>query len=179
MEELSNPLELETCTASSLLPRIYDELRGKARSLLKRESAGQTLQATALVHEAYLKLTKGKPQNWQGAAPFFAALTEVMRRCLVENARRKKRLKRGGDKAKADVDVELLGDDRQDAEVLALDEALTKLARQSPDQASLVKLRFFLGMTVFEAATVLGVSPRTADVWWNTARVKLRAELLD
>jgi RNA polymerase sigma factor (TIGR02999 family) len=160
--------------AAQLLPLVYDELRRLAAQKLAQEKPGQTLQATALVHEAYLRLvgTEQAPQ-WNSRGHFFAAAAEAMRRILVESARRKRRLKRGGsrecfDLADVDLAVEAPGDD-----LVALDEALDRLAEEHPEKAELVKLRYFAGLTVSEAADVLGISPSTADRHWTYARAWL------
>jgi len=164
--------------AGQLLPLVYDELRRLAAQRLAQEQPGQTLQATALVHEAYLRLAGSHPeQHWAGRSHFFAAAAEAMRRILVENARRKRSLKRGGDRARQDLDLETLLLPEVTEDLPALDDALTKLAASDPQAAELVKLRYFAGMTLREAAEVLGVSPRTADSWWSYARAFLLAEL--
>jgi RNA polymerase sigma factor (TIGR02999 family) len=160
--------------AGRLLPLVYDELRKLAAQKLAHEKPGQTLQATALVHEAYLRLVDGdQRQQWNSRGHFFAAAAEAMRRILVEQARRKHRLKRGGDRQREDLDeveiaVEGPGDD-----LVALDEALTRLAEKHPEKAELVKLRYFAGLTVDEAAGALGISASTADRHWTYARAWL------
>ncbi len=165
-------------TMSELLPLVYEALRKAARNQMAREAPNHSLQATALVHEAYLRLTRSeKERHWDGPAHFYAAITEVMRRILVENARRKKRLKRGGGMARHHVDPNSIRAPECDDDVLVLDEALTELAARDPAWAELVKLRYFMGMTVPEAARVLGVSARTADSWWADARAWLRQRL--
>jgi len=164
--------------AGQLLPLVYDELRKLAAQRMARESPGQTLQATALVHEAYLRLVDvDEAQRFNGRGHFFAAAAEAMRRILVDRARRNRRPKHGGDRDHVDLDsaaavVESPGDD-----LLALDEALTKLAAREPVKAELVKLRFFAGMTIPEAAAVLGVSTATAERYWTYARVWLYCEI--
>jgi RNA polymerase sigma factor (TIGR02999 family) len=164
--------------AADLLPLVYDELRRLAAQRLAQESAGQSWQATALVHEAYLRLVDvDNVQHWNGRGHFFAAAAEAMRRILVENARRKKRLKYGGDRTQLELNAELIADSGPHEDLLALDEALTKLAAREPQVAKLVELRYFGGMTVKEAAKVLGVSPRTADIYWSYAKSWLFAEL--
>jgi RNA polymerase sigma factor (TIGR02999 family) len=166
--------------AELLLPLVYDELRRLAAQNLARESPGQTLQATALVHEAYLRLV-GEPDalvagcepHWNSRGHFFAAAAEAMRRILVENARRKGSLKRGGDRARQDLsEAELVSPVASD-DVLALDEALTQLARTDALAAELVKLRYFAGLTSAQAAGILGISARTADRTWAYARAWL------
>jgi RNA polymerase sigma factor (TIGR02999 family) len=161
--------------AGQLLPLVYDELRKLAAQKLAREKPGQTLEATALVHEAYLRLVgKGEGQRWNSRGHFFAAAAEAMRRILVEQARRKKRLKRGGGgRAREDLDALGLVATEAPHELLALDEALTLLAAAEPQAAELVKLRYFAGLTVKQAAAILGVAPRTADSLWAYARAWL------
>jgi RNA polymerase sigma factor (TIGR02999 family) len=160
--------------AERLLPLVYDELRKLAAARLAREKPGQTLQPTALVHEAYLRLVGPVGgRAWDSRGHFFAAAAEAMRRILVENARRKRRLKRGGkcerlDLADLDVVVEAPCDD-----LVALDEALDKLAEKHPEMAELVKLRYFAGLRVHEAARVLRISTSTADRHWTYARAWL------
>jgi RNA polymerase sigma factor (TIGR02999 family) len=164
--------------AEQLLPLVYDELRKLAAQKLAQEKAGQTLQATALVHEAYLRLVgNGEEPHWNSRGHFFAAAAEAMRRILVEKARRKKRLKRGGDRCRLSLDDLELSVAEPGDDLLALDEALTKLAEKHPDRAALVKLRYFAGLTVDEAAASLGISPATADRHWTYARAWLYREL--
>jgi RNA polymerase sigma factor (TIGR02999 family) len=164
--------------AEQLLPLVYGELRKLAAQKMTRESPGQTLDATALVHEAYLRLVDvEKVQHWNSRGHFFAAAAEAMRRILVEQARRKGRLKRGGDKEPVDFEeVEIALDGPAD-DIVALDEALTRLAEKHPEKAELVKLRYFAGLTVNEAAKVLGVSTSTVDRHWTYARAWLMREL--
>jgi RNA polymerase sigma factor (TIGR02999 family) len=160
--------------AEQLLPLVYDELRRLAAQKLAQEKPGQTLQATALVHEAYLRLVDvEKAQHWNSRGHFFAAAAEAMRRILVENARRKGRLKRGGGRACEELDDLELAAPQAPDDLLALDEALSQLAATDPKAAELVKLRYFAGLTVKQAAEVLGVSPRTADFLWAYARAWL------
>jgi RNA polymerase sigma factor (TIGR02999 family) len=164
--------------ASQLLPLVYDELRRLAAQQLGREKPGQTLTATALVHEAYLRLvgTDGD-QPWDGRRHFFAAAAEAMRRILVENARRKQSLKRGGGLVRHDLEEDqLLAPERQE-DLLALDEALHKLAAADRVAAEVVQLRYFAGLTQRQAAEVLGISPRTADRLWAYARAWLHQEI--
>jgi RNA polymerase sigma factor (TIGR02999 family) len=161
--------------AAQLLPLVYDELRRLAAARLARERPGQTLNATALVHEAYLRLVGD--QKFDGRGHFFAAAAEAMRRILVENARRKKSRKRGGGRVRQELDPSAIASPEAPDEMLALDEALTKLSACEPAVAELVKLRYFAGLTIPQAANVLGVAPRTADSYWAYARAWLRAEL--
>ena len=160
--------------AADLLPLVYDELRKLAAARLAAEMPGQTLQATALVHEAYVRLVgpdPGKP--WNGRGHFFAAAAEAMRRILVESARRKGRAKHGGRVARVELtDAPAAAGDPPD-DLLALDEALDALAREDPDKAELVKLRYFAGLTLEEAAACQGVSPATAKRRWTVARAWL------
>jgi RNA polymerase sigma factor (TIGR02999 family) len=160
--------------AAELLPLVYDELRKLAAARLAAEAPGQTLQPTALVHEAYLRLVGGDATSqWNGRSHFFGAAAEAMRRILVEAARRKHRLRRGGDRERVDLDsLEVAAPERGD-DLLGLDEALTELAAADPQAAELVKLRYFAGMTVAEAADALGVAPRTADFLWAYAKAWL------
>jgi RNA polymerase sigma factor (TIGR02999 family) len=160
--------------AGQLLPLVYDELRKLAAIKLAQEKPGQTLQATALVHEAYLRLVSvEKEQQWDSRGHFFAAAAEAMRRLLVENARRKASLKRGEGMQREDLDrIEIVAESRSD-DLVALDEALTLLTREDPQTAELVKLRYFAGMSNKQAADVLGISPRTADFRWAFARAWL------
>jgi RNA polymerase sigma factor (TIGR02999 family) len=161
-----------------LLPLVYQELRALAAQRLSQEPPGQTLQATALVHEAYLRLVGAGPQDWASRGHFFKAAAEAMRRILIDNARRKKSLKRGGDRRPVDLDESLAVDDAAPAEeMLALDEALAKLAQQDPTKADLVKLRYFAGLTIEQAAKALDISHATAERYWDYARSWLRVEL--
>jgi RNA polymerase sigma factor (TIGR02999 family) len=165
--------------ASQLLPLVYDELRQLAAHRLAHENPGQTLQPTALVHEAYLRLVGGEHEaHWDNRGHFFAAAAEAMRRILVENARRKGRHKRGGDRTRRDLDAaEQVAVPEIREDLVALDEALTKLASVDPQGAQLVQLRYFAGLSIPEAAETLGVSPRTADRLWAFARVWLLREI--
>jgi RNA polymerase sigma factor (TIGR02999 family) len=160
--------------ASQLLPLVYEELRQLAAHKLTHEIPGQTLQPTALVHEAYLRLVgEGEAPPWDSRGHFFAAAGEAMRRILVENARRKQAGKRGGDRVRADLDADQLAAPELREDLLALDEALNQLAVADPEAARLVQLRYFAGLTLAEAAKVLGVSARTADRLWAYARAWL------
>src|SRR5947209_5134398 len=164
--------------AAQLLPLVYEELRRLAAQRLAREKPGQTLEATALVHEAYLRLVgRQEDRHWNGRNHFFAAAAEAMRRILIETARRKQGPRHGGRLRRVDADLDLMAAQAPGGDLLALDEALTKLARESPARAELVKLRFFAGLTVSEAAEVLGISLATAERYWTYARTWLYAEL--
>jgi RNA polymerase sigma factor (TIGR02999 family) len=168
----------EAHAAEQLLPLVYDELRKLAAHKLAQEKPGQTLQATALVHEAYLRLVGEEPARcWDGRGHFFAAAAEAMRRILVEAARRKRREKHGGDRNRVPVDdiAQAAPDRRHD--LLALDAALTRLATEDPQAARLVELRHFAGLTIAEAAQALEISPRTADRVWAYARAWLHREV--
>jgi len=160
--------------AAELLPVVYDELRMLAAARMAREAPGHTLDATGLVHEAYLRLVGG--QRFDHRGHFFAAAAEAMRRILVESARRKSTQKRGGEGERVDFDPERFAAPDRPEDLLALDEALEHLAASEPQVAELVKLRYFTGLTIPEAAEALGVSPRTADAWWAFARAWLLAK---
>jgi RNA polymerase sigma factor (TIGR02999 family) len=165
--------------ASQLLPLVYDELRRLAGAKMAQEKPGHTLQATALVHEAYLRLVGGdRAQHWDGRGHFFAAAAEGIRRILIESARRKQRLKHGGAHAREDEALEIASPERPER-LLALDEALERLSRANPQAGELVKLRYFAGCSNAEAASLLGVSPRKANQVWAYARAWLREELGD
>ena len=165
--------------AADLLPVVYDELRQLARQRLAREAPGQTLQATALVHEAYLRLVgTGDEQKWANRPHFFAAAAEAMRRIMVEGYRRKHALKRGGEAEREPFDVaDHIVAPRPREDLLAVDEALERLAAKDARKAELVKLRFFAGLTLAEAAQVLGVSENTADRDWAFAKAWLHREI--
>ena len=162
--------------AEQLLPLVYDELRRLAAQRLAREKPGQTLQATALVHEAYLRLVGPQDPGWNGRAHFFAAAAEAMRRILVERARRKRRRKHGDGRLRQDSSLDdLAGPETRDPlEVLAVHEALDQLAEKAPRKAELVKLRYFLGCTMPEAAQVLGIAQTTAEEDWTYSKAWLR-----
>ncbi len=171
--------------AEQLLPLVYAELRQLAAHRLAHEKPGQTLQATALVHEAYLRLVASgdasapRAQRWDSRGHFFAAAAEAMRRILVENARRKDRLKHGRELQRVDLESGCLVSEAPSLDLLALDEALTKLAESEPAKAELVKLRFFAGLTMPEAAAALDISLATAERYWTFAKAWLYAELAD
>ena len=160
------------------MPFVYDELRRLAAVKLTQEKPGQTLQATALVHEAYLRLVDvAKVQRWDSRGHFFAAAAEAMRRILLNRARDKKRTKRGGERHRVDLDQLEIALDTSEDQLIALDEALTQLAVEDPDAARLVNLRFFAGLTLRDAAVSLGLSQRTAEREWSYARAWLYARL--
>jgi RNA polymerase sigma factor (TIGR02999 family) len=162
---------------NELLPLVYHELRKLAAQRLTGEAPGQTLQATALVHEAYLRLVDGaKVQNWNSRGHFFCAAAEAMQRILIDNARRKCRPKHGGDRQRVELDDFPMTDERAD-ELIALEGALEKLAAESPEKASLVRLRYFAGLSHQETARALGISRATADRYWSYAKVFLRCEM--
>lgn len=156
---------------------VYDELRALAESCLQRERHGHTLQATALVHEAYLRLIKQEEVEWRNRAHFFAIAAQAIRRILVDHARGRQRAKRGGDRERVTLDEDVAITPDRDLDVVELDEALEKLAQLNQRQARIVELRFFGGLALREVAEVLGVSPRTVDGDWCMARAWLRREL--
>jgi RNA polymerase sigma factor (TIGR02999 family) len=159
--------------AEQLLPLVYDELRELASQRLGQEKPGQTLQATALVHEAYLRLVGEQDPGWDGRGHFFAAAAEAMRRILVDNARRKRAAKHGGGHRRRDLDEVEIAAGAPAEDLMALDEALTRLAAEDPAKAELVKLRYFAGLSIEEAALALGISPATAKRRWAYARAWL------
>ena len=170
----------DPAAAEQLLPLVYQELRKLAAARLAHEKPGQTLQATALVHEAYLRLAGGENgQHWESRGLFFAAAAEAMRRILIESARRKLRLKHGGQRERVDLDSACAVTDAPSLDLLALDEALNRLAAAEPVKAELVKLRFFAGLTMPEAARALDISLATAERHWAFAKSWLYAELAD
>lgn len=165
--------EGDTEAINALLPAVYEELRAMANQRLANERRGHTLQATALVHEAYLRLVGSKGQEWRSRTYFFGAAAEAMRRILIDEARRKKRLKRGGDRGRMELregDLSI-GDDSDD--LIALDEALAQLADNDPTKAELVKLRYFAGLTIDQAAELLDISSATAKRYWTYSRAWL------
>ncbi len=165
--------------AADLLPLVYAELRGLAARKLEREKPGQTLQATALVHEAYIRLVDSeKAQRWDSRGHFFAAAAEAMRRILVENARRKRRIKHGGEMERADVELAEVPTRMSSEDLIALDEALVLLEREDPIKARLVTLRFFGGLTIEQASRALGISQVTAHRYWTFARAWLHSKLM-
>ena len=163
--------------ADQLLPVVYEELRRLAAHKMANEAAGHTLQPTALVHEAWLRLVGNENQKWDGRAHFFGAAAEAMRRILIERARRKRAARHGGDQQRVDLQEMDLASPTDDDQLLAVNEALDKLAAQHKVEAELVKLRYFVGMTNEEAADVLGISPRTAKYYWTHARAWLYREI--
>jgi RNA polymerase sigma factor (TIGR02999 family) len=160
-----------------LLPLVYEELRMLAAQKLTHESPGQTLQATALVHEAYLRLVEGADHGWNSRGHFFKAAAEAMRRILVESARRKHRLKRGGKREKSVLNDTVIMTDEPDIDILALDEALAKLEADDPEKAHLVKLRYFAGFSISQVAQILNISTATANRHWSYARSWLFQEI--
>ncbi|HQU46805.1 MAG TPA: sigma-70 family RNA polymerase sigma factor [Pirellulales bacterium] len=169
----------EPQAAEKLLPLVYDELRRVAAAQLAHERPGQTLQATALVHEAYLRLVGGGADSWDNRRHFFAAAAEAMRRILVERARRKRRLRHGGGQHRVELDADEIPIEEPSVDLLTLDEALDRLAAEDPQKAELVKLRFFAGLSEQEAADVLGISRATAARHWAYARAWLFDRLRD
>ena len=164
--------------AEQLLPLVYDELRKLAAQRLAQEKPGQTLEATALVHEAFLRLVDvEKAQEWDGRGHFFAAAAEAMRRILVENARHKKRIKHGGQLERMEIELADLPTRMPPEELIALDEALEKLKREDPIKSRLVTLRYFGGMTIEQAAEVLGISRVTAHRYWTYVRAWLHQQI--
>ncbi len=162
--------------AAKLLPLVYDELRQLATARLAREKPGQTIQATALVHEAYLRLVGRDVENlgdWDGQAHFFGAAAEAMRRIMVEQARRKAAMKHGGDLKRLELRESFIEISEDSVDVVALSEALDRLQQEAPDKATLVKLRYFTGLTLPQAADALGVSRATAARWWEYSRLRL------
>jgi len=165
--------------ADELLPLVYEELRKLASYKMANEAPGQTLQPTALVHEAWLRLSGNQNQKWDGRGHFFAAAAEAMRRILIDKARRKKALRHGGELHRTEVDLGNLTAPAEDDELLAVNEALEKFAAQDRRKAELVKLRYFAGLTIGQAAEVLGVSEPTAKRHWAYARAWLFREIQD
>lgn len=169
----------EPAATAELFPLVYEELRKLAAVRMADEKPGQTLQATALVHEAYFRLVgegDGSPK-WSSRAHFFAAASEAMRRILIGAARRRQAEKRGGGRHRSELDPALLATEQRDERLLALDEALARLEQLFPEKAQIVKLRFYAGLTNAEAAKAVGVSDATADRYWSYARAWLKREL--
>ena len=170
----------DTSAAEQLLPLVYNELRRLAAHRLADEKPGQTLQATALVHEAYVRLVdRDQAQHWNSRSHFFGAAAEAMRRILVDNARRKKSLKQGGRFQRRDAPLDALSEPEVAEEILAIDEALAQLARENPPVAKLVELKFFAGLTLDEAGSALGISVRTANRYWTYAKAYLHNVIHD
>ena len=163
--------------ADELLPQVYDELRKLAAYKMANETPNQTLQPTALVHEAWLHLTSRPNVQWNGRAHFFAAAAEAMRRILIDNARRKRALRHGGGQKRVDILEQDIAATAEDEQLLAVNEALDKLAAQDEQKAELVKLRFFVGLTIEEAADILGISVTTAKRDWAYVRAWLQVEI--
>jgi len=163
--------------ADELLPLVYGELRKLAAAKMANEAASQTLQPTALVHEAWLRLVGNENQKWNGRAHFFGAAAEAMRRILIDNARRKQAPRHGGGQARLDINGIEIAAAAKDDELLAMSDALEKFAIRDKQKAELVKLRYFVGLTTEEAAEVLGISVPTADRWWNFSRAWLFEEM--
>lgn len=165
--------------ADELLSAVYQELRFLAAQRLAKEPPGQTFQATALVHEAYIRLVGAEAQDWKGRGHFFAAAAEAMRRILIENARRKKSLRRGGGRQRIDMNEAFLADynNVSSDDLVALDEALKKFSEKDKVKAELVKLRYFAGLTIEQAAEVMGISTATAKRYWAYARAWLMREI--
>ena len=162
--------------AEQLLPLVYEELRRLAASKMAHERPDQTLQPTALVHEAWLRLIGNQKENWNGRSHFFGAAAEAMRRILIENARRKGAARHGGGRARLDINEIEIATAAPDDELLAVSDALEKLAAHDSQMAELVKLRYFVGLTTEDAAEVLGISVRTAERWWSYSRAWLFQE---
>ena len=167
----------EAKAANELLPIVYQELRKLAAHKMANEVPGHTLQPTALVHEAWLRLTGTENVNWNGRTHFFGAAAEAMRRILIENARRKSARRHGGGQHKVDINEIEIAAITKDEDLLALDEALERFTARDQQKAELVKLRYFVGLTTEEAAKVLGVSVPTANRWWSYSRAWLRQEI--
>ncbi len=163
--------------ATKLIPVVYAELRRLAASYMRRERQDHTLQATALVHEAFLKLVEQRSVNWQSRAHFFGVAAQLMRRILIDHARGHLRQKRGGEHRKVSLDEAFIFSEQQSAELLAVDESLSRLAKLDERQGRIVELRFFGGLSVEEAAEVLGVSPKTVKRDWSIAKAWLYADL--
>jgi RNA polymerase sigma factor (TIGR02999 family) len=165
--------------AEQLLPLVYNELRRLAVYKMAQETPGQTLQPTALVHEAWLRLAGNADQEWNGRAHFFGAAAEAMRRILIDNARRKRAVRHGGGQQRMDFEEIEIATAVKDDDLLAVNEVLERFAAQDKQKAELVKLRYFAGLTIDEAAEILGVSAPTAKRWWTYARAWLHKEIKD
>ena len=167
----------DASAADQLLPLVYDELRRLAAHKMANEKPGQTLQATALVHEAYLRLVGNQNQRWSGRAHFFGAAAEAMRRILIENARRKSAQRHGGGQQRVDIEEVDIASPAGDDQLLAVNDAIEKLAAIDPAKAELVKLRYFVGLSMTEAARALGLPQRTVERQWAFAKAWLREEI--
>jgi RNA polymerase sigma-70 factor, ECF subfamily len=167
----------EDSAASKLIPLVYDELRRLASSYMRRERVDHTLQSTALVHEAYLKLVEQRSVNWQSRAHFFGVAAQLMRRILIDHARGHSRQKRGGEQHKVSLDEVFVFSEQQADELLAVDDCLNRLAKIDPRQARIVEMRFFGGLSVDESAEALGISPKTVKRDWSVAKAWLYADL--
>jgi RNA polymerase sigma factor (TIGR02999 family) len=181
LTRILNEIERGDPSASEqLMPLVYDELRRLAAAKMAQEAPGQTLQATALVHDAYIRLVDvDQAKHWDSRGHFFAAAAEAMRRILVDRARQKARIKRGGNLQEIDLDAVDIADSVSPESLLRIDEAITGLAQEDPPAAEIVKLRYFAGLSVKQAAETLAISPRTAYRHWNYARAWLCGELLE
>ena len=180
--QILNAVESGESSADELLPIVYEELRKLAAIRMANEAPGQTLGATDLVHEAFIRLVGNKSESvsakeWNGRGHFFGAAAKAMRRIVIDNVRKKKRQKRGGGNIKVELRESQLGTDKLDEEILSVHDSLKRLETESPELAKLVELRYFAGLTSKEAATALGVSKATADRNWAYARVWLRREI--
>ena len=177
--QLLNQAEAGDPTAAGrLFPLVYEELRKLAAAKMSREQAGQTIQATALVHEAWLRLGGDEQPDWKNRAHFFGAAGQAMRRILVERARRRQALRRGGDLQRVDLDdFAIAAPELNDDELLAVNEALERFAEVDPEKARLVQLRYFVGLRIDETALTMGISPATAKRWWSYARAWLKVEM--
>lgn len=169
----------DNAAADRLMPLVYDDMRALAADYMKREAPGHTLQPTALVNEAFVKLVDQRRVEWMGRSHFFAVGAQIMRRILVDHARGKKRAKRGGDRKRIELTDACQVSSHPNIDLLEIDEALTKLAKRDARQAKIVELRFFGGLTVAEVSEVLGVSKRTVEAEWTMIRAWLRRELAD
>ena len=174
---LKHASEGDESAVNRLLPLVYDELRALAESYLQRERPDLTLQATALVHEAYVRLIKQEDVEWQNRAHFFAVAAQAIRRILVDHARGHERVKRGGDRQRVRLDEDLAAPGDRDLDLLAIDEALERLAQLHPRQAQIVELRFFAGLSIEETAEVMHLSPASIKREWTAARAWLFREL--